>query len=389
MSSLDIPLPAAIHTDTVELQSVAGTIFAPMDAGFPAPIVIGPGDGVAGRPQNVGEKLTQAVVGDLVRNALQALCKGEAYGSKVALQPDHSELTRLTGQLDERLGLEEQRLNWKLSALVSFNEVYGAVKIVGSNAYNRTLGLPRSRSTILLFDKLTMLPVIVLDGTEISAARTGAYASIVADHFLPDYQTFRVFLFGAGKVAERAILDLAVRHGERIERIYVKTRSGESAAKLAAQFAHLPFKIVASAEAAELKTCNLVITASNAAKPLFDADQLSHDVVVLHLGGLETPDRFIRRALEAGTVFCDDTEAVCHRGSQSLAHYFKSRGQSLLEEAPKFQIGNLWTLPRTPEVRYRKPVLITCVGLPVLDLFVAQRVFEAVAPVTDRRKSAW
>ena len=372
----------------ITLENMFHEASEPVDKGFLADIIAGPRSKES--PLGHGNiPLTQSDVGDLVRDALEAISTGLAYGAKIALQPDPAELPRLTGEAVSMLDLREQRLNWKLSALVSINEKYGAVKIVGSNAYNRNLGLPRSRSTILLFDKLTMLPVMVLDGTEISAARTGAYASIVAEHFPPDQETFSVFLFGAGKVAERVILDLAIRHGHRIERIYVKSHSSEGAEKLAARFSRLPFKVIPSPHASELGTCAFVITASNAGKPLFDVSQLADEAVVLHLGGLESPDNFIRRALEVGTVFCDDTDAVCHRGSQSIAHYFKSRGQLLSQEAPKYQIGNLWSLSRTPQVTYRRPALITCVGLPVLDLYVAQRVFENLVPVSHEARNAW
>lgn len=316
------------------------------------------------------------LVGEIARKALAAMASGVAYGAKVAVQPRECELLELLGSADTSVDLADERLNWKLSALVSVNDRYGAVKIVGSNAYNRVRHLPRSQSTILLFDKLTMQPLTIMDGTEISAARTGAYASIVADHFLPDYDTFSVFLIGAGRVAEKVVADLAAHHGDRIEMVYVKSRSPEGAENLTRAYHNLPFPVVAARDMDRLGACAYVITASNAAAPVFDANALAHDALVLHLGGDETPGAYIRRTLEQGTVFCDDVDAVCHRASQSVSLYFKSRGLKLSEQAPKYQIGNLWSLSRNPRVAFRKPALVTCVGLPVLDLYVAQHVFE-------------
>jgi alanine dehydrogenase len=94
---------------------------------------------------------------------------------------------------------------------VSVNRRHGAVKIVGANAFNHCLGLPRSKSTILLFDKLTMLPLAILDGTDISAVRTGAYASIVADLFYAPRGPGQVVV-GAGRIAEAVIRCLDATH---------------------------------------------------------------------------------------------------------------------------------------------------------------------------------
>jgi alanine dehydrogenase len=327
-------------------------------------------------------------VGLLVREALQAVGDGVAYGQKVVLQPKDDELLQLVpaSELADRFAGE--RLNWKLSALVGLNDRYGAVKIVGSNAYNRVLGLPRSRSTILLFDKLTMRPIFIVDGTEISAARTGAYASIVLSFILGERSAASVFLFGAGKVAEKVVLDLQAHHAARVRTLYVMSRTPDSARRFAESLgARVSFPVVAS-EGAELGAAEYVITASNAREPLFAADALADGAVVLHLGGDETPAGFIRRALERGSVFCDDVHSVSHRNSQSLALYFSRAGRRLEDEAARYQVLNLWDALRQPRSLHRLPALVTCVGLPVLDLYLVQRVFELARGRSEARAAS-
>lgn len=177
--------------------------------------------------------LDQNDVGRQVRVALQAIAAGLAYGQKVVVQPEERELFDLlrVSALDDRFS--QERLNWKLSALVSVNERYGCVKIVGSNAYNRMLNAPRSQSTILLFDKLTMQPIAMYDGTEISAARTGAYASIVIDLLLPHAESLSVFLIGTGAVSEKVLADLEARCPTRIAQVFVKSRTPGRATEFA------------------------------------------------------------------------------------------------------------------------------------------------------------
>jgi len=326
--------------------------------------------------------LDPAHVGRLVRAALTAVAAGKAYGEKVVLQPGEPELLDLlqSPALDSRF--TQERLNWKLSALVSVNDRYGGVKIVGSNAYNRLLNLPRSRSTILLFDKLTMQPLAVYDGTEISAARTGAYASIAVDLFLAGLSSFAVFLFGAGAVAEKLVADLQAHHGPRIAAVYVKSRTPEGAAAFAAaQSARTAFPVIAVQDEDRLPACRLVVTASNAREPVFDAASIGPEAVVLHLGGDETSPALIRRMLESGTVMCDDVHAVSHRNSQSLALYFSRAGRSLEAEAGRYQILSAAQAVAHPGATYRRPALMTCVGLPVLDLYVAQSIHESLLGV--------
>jgi alanine dehydrogenase len=159
--------------------------------------------------------------------------------------------------------------------------------------------------------------------------------------------------------------------------MYIRSRTVEGARALVRRLgSQVGFPVIAVENNQALTEATYVITASNARLPLFERDAIRRDTVVLHLGGNETPGSFIRLALEQGTVICDDMHAVCHRGSQSLSLYFRERGLTLSGEAAKYQIRDLWSLPAPGKVDYRRPALVTCVGLPVLDLYLTQHVFE-------------
>lgn len=322
------------------------------------------------------DALEPRLVGQRVRTALRALRDGEAYGTKAVLEPDEKELHALLGDAAIFAYADGERPNWKLSALVSINRLYGAVKIVGSHSYNRQHGDPRSTSTVLLYDKLTMRALAILDGSTLSAQRTGAYASIVIDRLLRHRATFSVFLFGAGRVARAVVEDLEAHHPERIDTLYVRSRTQASAEAFVT--AHTPlasFPLIAAPRLDTLPDCTLIITASNADTPLFEAWQVGDDVVVLHLGGDETPDELIRYILEVGTVVCDDIDTVAHRRSQSLPLFFARTGRSLEAMANAYQMHNLWQI-LDDDAPHRLPTLVTCVGLPVLDLYLAQHVYE-------------
>jgi alanine dehydrogenase len=312
-------------------------------------------------------------IGLLVREALLSFRDGSAYSCKSVLSPAPDELPSLISAMAQALPAPGERLNWKLSTLIALNQKHGVVKIVGSNAYNRRLRQPRSQSTLILFDKLSMQPICIMDGTQISAARTGAYASMVAETYRAHVDGLRVFVFGTGAVATCAIADLMAHRGDQLDRIYVAARTDQSVTALVETFSGTPHPVIAGCPG-DLATCHLVITATNAAAPLFHMEDLADDAVVLHLGGDETPPEWIRETLSLGTVACDDVASVSSRGSQSLALYFSRLGLSLNEEKSRYGIINFHPNMPLPAQAATSRCLVTCVGLAALDLQLAERV---------------
>lgn len=321
--------------------------------------------------------LSAREVGTLVRRALIDAREGRAYGSKLVVSPVNEELHALIGRGGVADELDGERLNWKLSALIGISERFGSVKLVGSNAYNKLTGAPRSQSTILLFEKLSMRPICMLDGTHISAARTGAYASIITDLFRPGARNLRIFLLGAGAVARCAVLDLAAHIGSRIEKLHIRGRTLASSKHLIEECASLcEFPLQAENDLSAMRECDVVITATNAAQPVFKATDVGPRTVVAHFGGNETPVEFVRTVLARGTVICDDAVCVGRRNSQSLALYFSRQGRSLGEEARELGIVDIHPDMSLPLSARESPALVTCVGLPALDLYLAQHLYE-------------
>jgi alanine dehydrogenase len=318
-------------------------------------------------------------VGELhaaVENAWRDIRRGTAFGGKAVLSLPEDEFWRLPEFSGLREEFAEERLGWKLSSLFSVNARVGAVKVIGANAYNRRLGLPRSTSTILLLDKLTLHPRAILDGTGMSAARTGTYASLVLKHCYRASAPAALFLYGAGPVARSVIECISHSSAHNVEQIFLRSRTTESARRLAGEMANksrVPISVVA--DNLKLRDCSVVITATNARQPLFEEKDLADDVVSLHLGGDEVPEGYLQRALRTGLVVCDDIKTVSRRNSQSLALHFSRKGLSLEAVGPilgmrEFSSAQNWRPDETG------PVCVTCVGLPALDLYVAEATYE-------------
>lgn len=275
-----------------------------------------------------------------------------------------------------RQHFERERLGWKLSTLSAVNSKLASVKIVGANAANRFAGYPRSCSIILLLDALTMRPVCLLEGTDISAARTATYATLIGKAILSRRSGASVFLFGGGPVARSICLALDAVLGPRLENLWVRTRSLATAQAFVHSLDPIASTIIPVTDNANLKEADLVITASNSKFPVFEDAEIDRKATVLHLGGNETPCEFIADALEHGTVVCDDIAMVSARNSQSLALYYSRRGSSLQAQAQERGVRELSDFI-TADGHDTGPTHITCVGVPSLDLYVAQYVYEA------------
>lgn len=320
--------------------------------------------------------LTVSETHDAVDDAWRDIRSGSAIGGKAVLSLCEDDFWAMPEFEAERESFASERLGWKLSSLYSVNPRFGGVKIIGANAFNRRRGLPRSTSTYLLLDKTTLRPVAIFDGTALSAARTGTYASLVLETFVETPMKISVFLFGAGPVARSVIDCLSFTGSERIERIFVRSRFPENATQLAdAAASSTPIALVPVEDNASLADCAFVITATNSRDPVFGDHELARDAATLHLGGDEIPEAYLKRALRTGTVICDDLKTVSRRNSQSVSLHFSRRGLSLEAAGPLLGIGEL-SAPAGWQGSSPGPVCVTCVGLPMLDLYVAEATWQ-------------
>lgn len=326
--------------------------------------------------KRLGVRLEANALHNAAKEAWSDIRLGRAHGLKSVLSFPETDLWNQPHFEVYRNELQGERLGWKLSALSSVGARYAAVKVVGANAINRRLGRPRSTSTILLLDNFTLRPLCVMDGTEISAARTATYASMALELFFPKAGELSVFLFGAGPIAEQIIKVLGHFGTGMISKIHVRSRSGVSAHQLVErQRQSLGIQLETVADNQKLCECRFVITASNANAPVFDIAEICPNAVVLHLGGDESPADYIQNVLRTGLAVCDDISLVSRRNSQSLALYFSRMGSTLEQLGPVLGVLNLKDFCDAGGVT-ECPIFITCVGLPMLDLYVAAHVYE-------------
>ncbi len=264
-----------------------------------------------------------------------------------------------------------------MPAYLPENSEFG-IKVVSVYDENPDINLPRITATVLVLDPETGLPRAFIDGTSITAIRTGAGGGVAAD-LLARQNAKKVGLFGAG-VQARAQLQ-AVMNVRGITCVNLISRTQSSAQQLASEIAtwdDAPEVNLTSTPHEVVMDADIVICATTSATPLFDGNDLKPGTHITAVGTFvpekrEVDTTTIRRANrivvdsreacseEAGELIMPNTEADAEIGeivngdkpgrqADDEITFFKSVGvavqdavaaAAVLKEAEKKELGIL------------------------------------------------
>lgn len=158
------------------------------------------------------------------------------------------------------------------------------VKVVSVYDDNPHLNLPRITATVLVLDPVTGIPKAFMDGSSLTAIRTGAGGGVASD-LLARQDAKTVGLFGAG-VQARAQLQavMAVRDIERVNLISRTKASAEQLVTEISAWTDAPeVNLVPSSEQV-VEDADLVICATTSATPLFDGNALQPGTHITAVG---------------------------------------------------------------------------------------------------------
>jgi len=129
--------------------------------------------------------------------------------------------------LSKKIAIDlDPSLEWKINSLVGINANYSANKWLGSNINNKNKDLPRAVSIIVLNDKTTGIPLALMDGTLISAVRTGSYASLIMKYLITNKSTLGII--GSGVMARTSLMSIIETQSELIDNILVYSKHNAS-----------------------------------------------------------------------------------------------------------------------------------------------------------------
>ena len=185
------------------------------------------------------------------------------------------------------------------------------IKVVSVYDENPHLNLPRITATVLVLDPATGLPKAFMDGSSLTAIRTGAGGGVAAD-VLARQDAKTVGLFGAGVQARTQLQAvLAVR---KIAHVNLISRTKASAQQLATEISEgvdAPEVNLASTPQQVVEDADIVICATTSATPLFDGKALRPGTHITAVGTFvpekrEVDTTTIRRA---SRIVVDSREA--------------------------------------------------------------------------------
>ena len=264
------------------------------------------------------------------------------------------------------------------------------VKVVGVAPDNARLGLPRIQGLYLLFDAVTLTPRAVLDGAALTTLRTPAVSAAAVRRTLADRRRpLSVVVFGAGPQATghlRTFADVLALptslSGPVLEAtVVVRDTSRVSLPVLDGVRAR-----VLTAEEADvrgaLQAADLVVCATTARQPLFDAALLRQDAVVIAVGAHEPEAQEVETGLagRATVVVEDRATAVREAGVVRAAISAGLLG-------PYDVVGMREVVTGSVSPSQERPLLFVSVGMAWEDLVVAARLHDAYGKIVADNQS--
>ncbi len=182
------------------------------------------------------------------------------------------------------------------------------IKWYGSNINNpKEHGLPRSMHVITLNDPDTGKPVALLDGTLVSAMRTGAVAGVGA-HQIAGNDAKTAAVIGTGVIGRTATmaLDAAL---DNLESIEVYDLDLEKSAQFAEELTNELDVTVQNTETAKAAVSDadvVVVAAAGSSPPILEAEWLDSEATIIPLGNIDLP----LSAIADDGVYVDDRSNI-------------------------------------------------------------------------------
>lgn len=246
------------------------------------------------------------------------------------------------------------------------------IKWIGSGPHNPfKYGLPRASAVIILNDPVTMMPLSIMDGTLISAIRTGAVTGVCAKYMAPSQSTV-VGLFGAG-VQNRTQLMAIKAALPQINKAYIYDISEERCMKFAAEMrAQVGVDVVVNMDRVNIiKNADILVTATTATAPLIHGREINKGVYVAHLGDNEVDEELI---LKADKVVIDDWETDKHRMGDTMAYMY--RDGKIGDDRIDASVSDLVSGRKSGRDNDDELTYSCNVGLGIYDVAIATRIYH-------------
>jgi 2,3-diaminopropionate biosynthesis protein SbnB len=216
---------------------------------------------------------------------------------------------------DDPSSEEQGRVNALFASIKGRTPAVG-MKWIASFPSNREQGLPRASALIILNSPETGLPLAIMNGTLVSAMRTGAVTALGLK-YLASSNSRKAGVVGAGVQAHTQILALMTVLPD-LEEIAVFARRPERAEALAEECRkrwHAPVVPVSSVAAA-LEDADVIIPCTTTHEPFIRAEHVKPGALTVQLSHHECEFDVIRQSQK---IVVDNWDVMTHRGTVTPA----------------------------------------------------------------------
>ncbi len=255
------------------------------------------------------------------------------------------------------------------------------LKWMGSNPGNLEQGLPVACALTVLNDPVSKFPIAAMDGSTISATRTGAVSGVAAK-YLAKKNCKTLLLIGAG-YQNTTQLEAIYLSCPTLEHIYIVDLIEERAQSFAAtmgeklQISLTPLTDVRKCD----RVPDITVTATNSNSPVIPCDMVQPGCLHISVGGCDHPDLYQK----ADKIVVDNWQHVYHRGLGSLVEAVNAGKLDpetiYCQEFGKIVNGKLPGRETDQEIIYFDPV-----GMGCEDVAVASRVYRRAL---EAQKGQW
>jgi alanine dehydrogenase len=250
-----------------------------------------------------------------------------------------------------------------------------ALKLVSVYPDNPSLGLPTILALVAVVDASTGRPLALMDGTYLTALRTGA-ASGVATDLLARQESRVLALFGAGAQG-RTQLE-AVCTVRPIEEVRIFDPDRGAAHRLAEEMAGrgaVPEHVLAAASPSETVTgADVVVTATTSQQPVFDGADVDPGTHINAIGAYTPDTRELDEGLVGRAKIVVDTREGCLAEAGDLILPLRS---GIISEADIYaELGEIARGVKAGRETESEITLFKSVGTAVQDAAVARAALD-------------
>lgn len=244
---------------------------------------------------------------------------------------------------------------------------YAGQKLATVAPANPARGLDRIQAIYVVLDAETLTPVALLDGTELTNLRTPAMSAAMLD-LVAEPEASSLVVFGTGPQGVRHVEAMrAIRPIERV-RFVGRDRAKALQAVAACEASGLD---VAVGDAADVARADLIVCATTAREPLFDAMLVPGRAAVVAVGSHERDVRELPGALLGRAQVIVETDRVARTEAGDVIMAIDEGHLSPADVVPMARIAT-----GAVEVARDRPRVVKTCGMGWQDLAVAQAAID-------------